>query len=147
MTRGYAAIGLDRPKDAANIGGVLRAVGCYDAALLVIGGGRFQRSPADTMKQHRHTPVVEVADVRLAAPHDAVPVAVEIVEGARPLHQYVHPHSAFYVFGPEDGSISDEVRQWCRDVVYVPTRHCMNLAATVNVVLYDRLAKSLRRAA
>ncbi len=26
-------------------------------------------------------------------------------------------------------------------VVYVPTRHCMNLAATVNVVLYDRLSK------
>ncbi|TOK02114.1 hypothetical protein CGI27_01360, partial [Vibrio parahaemolyticus] len=28
-------------------------------------------------------------------------------------------------------------------VVYVPTHGCMNLAATVNVVLYDRLAKSL----
>ncbi|HEJ2451415.1 TPA: TrmH family RNA methyltransferase, partial [Vibrio cholerae] len=27
--------------------------------------------------------------------------------------------------------------------VYVPTHGCMNLAATVNVVLYDRLAKSL----
>ncbi|HGH6014390.1 TPA: TrmH family RNA methyltransferase [Vibrio mimicus] len=28
-------------------------------------------------------------------------------------------------------------------VVYVSTHGCMNLAATVNVVLYDRLAKSL----
>lgn len=28
-----------------------------------------------------------------------------------------------------------------RDVVYVPTNGCMNLAATVNVVLYDRAAK------
>jgi tRNA(Leu) C34 or U34 (ribose-2'-O)-methylase TrmL len=31
-------------------------------------------------------------------------------------------------------------------VVYVPTIGCMNLAATVNVVLYDRLAKELMRA-
>jgi tRNA(Leu) C34 or U34 (ribose-2'-O)-methylase TrmL len=30
--------------------------------------------------------------------------------------------------------------------VYIPTVGCMNLAATVNVVLYDRLAKSLRQA-
>jgi hypothetical protein len=27
-------------------------------------------------------------------------------------------------------------------VVYIPTNGCMNLAATVNVLLYDRLAKS-----
>ncbi|MBU0538004.1 MAG: 23S rRNA methyltransferase, partial [Gammaproteobacteria bacterium] len=26
-------------------------------------------------------------------------------------------------------------------IVYIPTKGCMNLAATVNVVLYDRLAK------
>ena len=27
-------------------------------------------------------------------------------------------------------------------VIYVPANGCMNLAATVNVMLYDRLAKS-----
>jgi tRNA(Leu) C34 or U34 (ribose-2'-O)-methylase TrmL len=27
-------------------------------------------------------------------------------------------------------------------VVYIPTVGCMNLAATVNVVLYDRMAKA-----
>ena len=34
-----------------------------------------------------------------------------------------------------------KITDWCRDVVYIPTDKCMNLAATVNVVLYDRLAK------
>lgn len=29
----------------------------------------------------------------------------------------------------------------CRDIIYVPTNGCMNLAATVNVILYDRMAK------
>ena len=46
-----------------------------------------------------------------------------------------------YIFGPEDGSISQALIDFADDVVYVPTIGCMNLAATVNVVLYDRLAK------
>jgi tRNA(Leu) C34 or U34 (ribose-2'-O)-methylase TrmL len=29
--------------------------------------------------------------------------------------------------------------------VYIPTVGCMNLAATVNVVLYDRLAKASKK--
>ncbi len=45
------------------------------------------------------------------------------------------------MFGPEDGTLGDDVLSWCRDVIYVPTRYCMNLAATVNVVLYDRMQK------
>ena len=147
MSRGYAAVGLFNAKDKANVGGAMRAIGCYGASLLVVSGGRFARSITDTMKQHRHTPVLEVDNLRNAIPFGAVPVAVELVDGARPLHAYTHPHSAFYIFGPEDGSISNEVRAWCRDTIYVPTQYCMNLAATVNVVLYDRMAKRAKEAA
>ena len=32
----------------------------------------------------------------------------------------------------------------CMHTVQIDTRHCMNLAAIVNVVLYDRLAKESR---
>ena len=71
-----------------------------------------------------------------------IPVAVELVEGARPLPEYTHPDRALYIFGPEDGSLQQEILDWCgAEVVYIPTQGCMNLAATVNVVLYDRLAK------
>lgn len=75
-------------------------------------------------------------------PLGATPVAIELIEGAKPLTNYIHPKSAFYVFGPEDGSLNKEVLSWCEDVIYIPTQGCMNLAATVNVVLYDRMAKS-----
>lgn len=34
--RGYAAIGLIRPKTPANVGAVLRAAGCYGAAMVAI---------------------------------------------------------------------------------------------------------------
>ena len=140
--RGYAAIGLYMPKTGLNVGSALRAAGCYDAALVAVSGRRYQKAPTDTQKAFRHLPLLQVDDLRTALPYDCVPVAVDLIEGAIPLQRYTHPERAFYVFGPEDGTLGKEVTSWCRDVIYIPTRFCMNLAATVNVVLYDRLAKS-----
>jgi tRNA(Leu) C34 or U34 (ribose-2'-O)-methylase TrmL len=139
--RGFCAVGLVNPKTGPNIGGVMRAVGIYGAALLVIEGDRVKRIPTDTMKAYRHTPVLN-ASLRDAIPFDCVPVGVDLVPRARSLIDYKHPERAFYIFGPEDSTLGAKHLDWCRDVIYVPTNGCMNLAATVNVVLYDRLAKS-----
>ena len=140
--RGYAAIGLDNPKNGINVGSVLRASGCYGVSLLAVSGPRpshyLRRMPTDTQKIHRHIPVQKVDDLRGIIPHGCVPVAVDLIEGATPLPEYRHPERAFYIFGAEDATLGHRVTSWCRDVIYVPTRSCMNLAATVNVVLYDR---------
>lgn len=143
--RGFAAIGLDNPKCPANIGDVLRACGCYGAKLVVIGGPRperLSRLATDTQKAWRHIPHVLVADVFDAIPYGAVPIAVDLVEGATTLPQYQHPERAFYIFGAEDATLGKRILDRCRDHVMVPTSYCMNLAATVNVVLYDRAAKA-----
>ena len=58
------------------------------------------------------------------------------------LPSFKHPDDVIYIFGPEDSTIGQDVLEKADAVVYVPTITCMNLAATVNVVLYDRLAKS-----
>ena len=139
--RGFAAIGLHNPKNPANVGSVLRAAGCYEAAMVAMSGDRFKKAATDTASTWRHMPLIETNDLRLVVPYDCVPVAIDLVEGARPLTNYTHPDRAFYVFGPEDGTLGKGVLSWCRDVVYVPTTGCMNLAAAVNVVLYDRMAK------
>lgn len=142
--RGFAVIALVNPKTPDNIGGALRASDCYGAALVVLGGPRperLSRLRTDTQRAWRRIPHVIVPDVFDALPFDCVPVAVDLIEGAKPLTTYAHPERAFYVFGAEDATLDKSVVSRCRDVVYVPTRHCMNLAATVNVVLYDRLAK------
>lgn len=149
--RGYAAIGLVRPKDKANIGSVLRAAGCYDAKLVAIAGQRVKHgmaktAPTDTMDAWKHMPVVIGAEILSMIPVGAVPVAVDLVPGAVSLVDFVHPERAFYIFGPEDGTLGKSVTDSCAHKVMVPTRHCMNLAATVNVILYDRLAKGLRDA-
>jgi len=144
MTRGYAAIGLFHPKTEANVGGALRAAGCYGAAMVAVSGQRYARCRTDTMRAYRHLPMIQCDDLHEVVPFDCVPVAVDLIKGARPLTSYQHPERAFYIFGPEDGTLGKAVTDWCRDVVYVSTMHCMNLAATVNVVLYDRMAKAER---
>lgn len=142
--RGYAAIGLHQPKTPANVGSVLRAAQCYGSALVVLSGQRYKRAGTDTSAAYKHIPMLQCEDLHDAIPFDCVPVAVDLIDGAKPLHTYVHPERAFYIFGPEDGTLGPRITSWCRDVVYVPTAYCMNLAATVNVVLYDRLVKRMR---
>ncbi len=141
--RGFACIGLDNPKFIGNIGGVLRACNNYNASLIVISGQRFKKQCTDTTKAYRRIPLLQVENLKDAIPYDCVPVAVDLIEGARSLPEYTHPERAFYIFGAEDATLGERILSWCRDIVYIPTNRCINLAATVNVVLYDRLAKQL----
>lgn len=145
QTRGFAVVALDSPKCEANVGGALRAAYCYNARLVVVASKRIIRMPTDTFVTHRHIPLLACPDVFDALPYDCVPVAVELIPGAATLPDYEHPHRAFYVFGGEDATLGARVLDRCRDVVMVPTSRCMNLAATVNVVLYDRLSKQISR--
>ncbi|MBE0483302.1 MAG: RNA methyltransferase [Bacterioplanes sp.] len=141
-------VGLMNPKDAGNVGSVLRALGCFAADSVFYTGSRYDcaaKHRTDTKKvgaQGDRLHKVECLTlVRSRLPASARMVCVELVVGATPLTEFVHPEHAFYVFGPEDGSLSAEVVQAADEVVYIPTVGCLNLAATVNVVLYDRLLK------
>lgn len=141
--RGFAAIGLVRPKDTKNVGGVLRAAHVYGAKMVAIQGDRTPvTSGQDTTKAYRHIPVLRGDDLFAMCPYDAVPIGVDLVPDAVSLPAFKHPDRAFYIFGPEDGTLGRQHLDRCRHRVFVPTNFCMNLAATVNVVLYDRLAKS-----
>lgn len=144
MTRGFAIISLSSPKTPENVGGVLRAAHCYGAAQVNISGFRAVkgiRHATNTPSAERHTPVFRVADPLDYVPFGTEVVAVDLIEGATPLQSFRHPPRAVYVFGPEDGTLGHRVTSRAQHVVYVPTRDCMNLAACVNVVLYDRLLK------
>lgn len=140
--RGFYGVGLDNPKYEINIGSALRACGVYGANFLATSGTRYKRVPTDTMKHYRHLPLFQVENLHDIIPFDCVPVAVDLIDGAIPLPEYKHPERAFYIFGAEDATLGKRVTDWCRDIIYIPTDGCMNLAATVNVVLYDRLSKN-----
>lgn len=143
IKRGYAAIGLDNPKSKENVGSVLRAAGCYGAKMVASSGNRLRGCyKTDTQAAYRHMPYFhQIKNIFDVLPYDCVPVAVDLIDGATPLHEYQHPERAFYIFGGEDNTLGARITDKCRDVIYIPTNYCMNLAATVNVVLYDRMTK------
>ncbi|HOY23865.1 MAG TPA: RNA methyltransferase [Cellvibrio sp.] len=146
MTKPFAYIGLVNPKSPENVGMVMRAAGCYEARKVFYTGIRFDRARqffTDTKNMHEKIPLQCAEDLLSTVPEGAEIVAVELVEGAAPLIHFHHPEQAYYIFGPEDGSLSQTILDASDHVVYIPTVGCMNLAATVNVVLYDRLAKSV----
>lgn len=147
MHKKYAHIGLVNPKSPANVGMVMRAAGCYEATTVFYSGVRFERAQkfaTDTKDASRKIALVGLENLLDDIPENATLVAIELIEGATPLMDFVHPDNAYYIFGPEDGSIKKELLNHCQHVVYIPTIGCMNLAATVHVVLYDRMAKSGR---
>ena len=111
--------------------------------MVATSGGRYKRCATDTMAAFKQIPLIQVDDLHAVVPFDCVPVAVELLPDSIPLDRYEHPNRAFYVFGAEDGTLGKSVLSWCRDVVSIPAG-CLNLAAAVNVVLYDRTAKIRR---
>ena len=145
----HVAIGLVNPKTPVNVGGIMRASGCYGVNQVFYTGRRYDLAvKADTQyevdkKQAARTiPLQGVESLLEQVPLNSKIICVDLVVGAIPLPQFTHPDNAFYIFGPEDGSIPQQIIDAADDVVYVPTKGCMNLAASVNVLLYDRLAKS-----
>ncbi len=145
MKRSKVWIGLTDPKTPTNVGAVMRAAGCYGAEAVFYTGERYNRAAkfqTDTKGVRARIPLTAVESFLPHKMEHGQRVCVELVEGATPLPLFQHPDNAFYIFGPEDGTISQAVIDCADAVVYIPTIGCMNLAATVNVLLYDRLAKS-----
>mgnify|MGYP003593241347 CR=1 FL=1 len=145
MSDSYVAIGLTNPKSPTNVGAVMRAAGCYRADAVYYSGARYARAAkfnTDTKQASQHIPLQQVDSFLAQLPQDLPIICVELVEGAIALPAFVHPPRALYLFGPEDGSLEQAVIDRATAVVYVPTVGSLNLAATVNVLLYDRLAKS-----
>ncbi|HET8706175.1 MAG TPA: RNA methyltransferase [Pseudomonadales bacterium] len=145
MSQSNVWLGLVNPKTPENVGNILRAAGCFNVQGIFYTGNRYHHARkfiSDTKDNHERIPLVHCETLQQMLPESAVPVAVELVEGATPLMHFEHPQNAFYIFGPEDGSLSKDLVAWCKQVVYIPTTGCLNLSATVNVVLYDRMSKS-----
>jgi len=149
MTSSKVNIGLINPKSPDNVGSVMRAAGNYQVEDIFYTGTRYPRalsyqgrSVDMSRKVSVGVTVSGVDDLINSVDKDTEIICVELVVNAIPLPAFKHPDNAFYIFGPEDGSISQDIIDKADSVVYVPTIGCMNLAASVNVLLYDRLAKS-----
>lgn len=155
-----SAVLLVNPKTPYNVGSAIRACAVFGVPWLRWTGTRVERAKEMRNKAGSGKPRLPreermkdylgvdwmrdehaLDDFRAAG---LIPVAVEVREAAESLAEFVHPERPLYVFGPEDGSIPKGVLATCHRFVRIPsaTRTPLNLAAAVNVVLYDRFVKS-----
>ena len=141
----WCAIGVDNPKSPGNVGSIMRSCGCFAADEIFYTGERFDRAQkfhTDTANFRATLPLTHKESLFDDIPENTSIVSVELVENAIPLPQFQHPEHCLYVFGPEDNNLSQQCINQSDKVVFIPTRHCLNLSATVNIVLYDRWMKS-----
>lgn len=147
MDNQAVSICLTNPKSPTNVGAILRAAGCYEVPQILYTGNRYniaKKHYTDTQNNLENIGLTHVEDFIAEKPEGTKLICIDFVEGATPLPEFEHPENAFYVFGPEDGSLKQEVVDVADAVVYMPTKGSLNLAAAVNVVLYDRAAKTFK---
>lgn len=141
---GHSSVVLQSVKYTQNLAAAIRACACFGAERVYWTGNRIQfedRLPREMrMKQYSNVEVLKT-ERPFDLTQGLTPVCVELLPGSQSLIDFTHPTNALYVFGPEDGSVSQIFRRFCHHFVYVPSVYCLNLAATVNIVLFDRIAK------
>lgn len=139
MKRGYYGIALFEPKTAENLGTIMRNCGCFQADFVCLIGARYYHHRADTMKVEKHIPVFEFADLDDFLAHKPFGCEIVVAEvDGKPIAEANHPERAVYLFGGEDRTVPriENVQR-----ITVPTSHCLNLAVTTGIVMYDRAAK------
>lgn len=147
-------IHLCNPKTPFNVGGAIRAAAIFGAERVTwdgervlderlagatnIKGAKWRLPREERMKAYDVEWLVDEHAILTAVERRLTPVCVEIVPGAEPLAMFEHPERALYVFGPEDGGVRRSAREACHRFVRIPGKHCLNLAAAVNVILCHR---------
>lgn len=148
------AVLLDNPKYPHNLGQIVRACACYGVSELfwtgdrinLRGNGRKARLPREErLRKYRSVSYGRVEPLDEFHFLGRVPVAVEIRNTFQFLPTFEHPEDALYLFGPEDGSLSKRLISQAHAHIVIPTRFCLNLAASVYTVLYDREFKRLAK--
>lgn len=149
MKNSKVSIGLINPKTPENVSRVMRAAGNFRVDRVLYTGERYPRAvrlnpdiPNISRQVSENVSLTGVSDLLENVPGNTKIICVEFAENAQALPEFEHPDKALYIFGPEDGTIDQKIIDRADEVIYVPTMGCLNLAASVVVVLYDRLAKS-----
>jgi tRNA(Leu) C34 or U34 (ribose-2'-O)-methylase TrmL len=139
------AIVLIDAKYPHNVGAAIRACSCFEVKSLVWTGQRvnpakYERLPREErMKGYKRVQFRNYERPLELFADNPAPVCVEVFDTSEPLTTFEHPENALYAFGPEDGYVPQVMRRLCHRFVHIPAHFCLNLSASVNVVLAHRL--------
>lgn len=143
--RGYCGIGVYHPKHEQNIGTLFRSAYNFGADFVFTVGRRYKVQASDTTKTNRHMPVFHFQtfdDLVNHLPLESRLVCVELTDDAEPLTTFQHPHQCVYLLGAEDYGLPQRLTNKFQTIIVPGTKHCLNVATTGSIVLYDRLQKS-----
>ncbi len=145
------AIIMHNPKYPHNVGTAVRAASCFGSNLILFTGNRVSLEPKgikgyrlpreERMKGYKDVTLINDQYPFNRFDKNIIPVAVERRMNAEKLPFFEHPKHAVYVFGPEDGDVPQVMLQHCHRFVVIPSEHCVNLAAAIYLILYDRESK------
>ena len=140
------AIGIDHPKREVNVGTLWRSAFCLGASMIFIVGQRYRTlgQGGDTVKAWRQIPLLNFRtwdEYRTAAPFGWTPIGIEIGRSATDLRKFHHPKEAVYILGSEDGGLTNDAAELCKELVVIPSRYCLNVSVAGSIVMYDRAAK------
>jgi tRNA(Leu) C34 or U34 (ribose-2'-O)-methylase TrmL len=147
------AIVLYNPKYPHNVGAAVRAASCFGSKLILFTGERVSIEPSgikgyrlpreERMRGYKDVTVINDQYPFNRFDKSVTPVAVEMRPNSEQLPFFEHPPNAVYVFGPEDGNIPQIMLKHCHRFLVIPSKHCVNLAAAIYLVLYDRVCKEM----
>lgn len=148
-TSHFFGVGMQNTLNGFNIGGAIRALGCFGGSYLAVSGNRYKSRVSDfrcmdTELYRKNVPIFLGSNTLTPfIPYDSEIVVLELGDGSDNIIDFVHPRRAMYVFGPEDGAVDlNEFEGQKVHKVFIPSHMCLNLAASVYVTLYDRISKS-----
>lgn len=141
--RGYFGVGVEGISKEQNVGTIVRTTHAF-------GGSFFftirpsldmqELKVSDTSGAFDHLPYYQYKKPEeLDLPKGCVLVGVELTDDCVDLPSFRHPLRAAYVFGPEMGSLSPKLTQYCEHVVKIPMKFCVNVGVAAAIVIYDRM--------
>ncbi len=139
-SRGYFGLALYQPKTSHNWGSLIRTANILGCNFIATIGPRFRPQVSDTLKSHRHIPVLEFTSFdefkKHCTPYGCKLIGVELEVGAQELKDFKHPERAVYILGSEDNGLPAAVLSHCSSVVKLQGERSMNVAVAGSIVLY-----------
>lgn len=146
--RGFFSVGIWKPKNEVNVGGLWRSAFLYGASMIFTIGARYTHQPSDTPKTPKHIPLIHfdnLDDLIQHLPYGAPLVGVEMHERSEPLVTFQHPTSATYLLGAEDHGLNEATLERCHRLVQIetPLKWSLNVASAGAIVMWDRYMKGI----
>jgi tRNA (guanosine-2'-O-)-methyltransferase len=147
-TTGRVAVILDGVMTPVNVGSVVRLAAAYGASPLWLAGATVDAAHPGARKTamgtDRYVEIIDgvtAVDAAAAARNDGFQViAIELAEGATPLHDLDVRPDACIVLGHEDHGLSPAALSACDAVAYLPLVGrvgSLNVATAAGIALYE----------